>query len=82
MFETLGNHAEGKGLDTSDGLVPSPTVAKDAGQVWDLGDPAAIFLTFDLDAEGQAHAMYCSTAGALPNALHPTVASNVRRAGG
>jgi hypothetical protein len=65
MFETLGDDAEGKGLDMSDGLVPSAAVAQDAGQVRNLSDPAAIVLAFELDRKGQTHAMHCNTAEAL-----------------
>ena len=73
MFETLGDHAEGKRLHSGDGLVPCPAVAENAGQVWNLGDPPAVFLAFEFDREGQAHNLYCNTAGALPNKqLHPT----------
>ena len=55
MFETLGNHSEGKGLDTSDSLVACATVAQDAGQVRNFCDPAAVVFTFELDAISQAH---------------------------
>ena len=73
MLETLGNHSEGKSLDTSDSLVARPAVAEDAGQVWNLRDPAAVVFTFELDAISQAHTSYCSTVRALPNTrLHPT----------
>lgn len=76
VFETLGNHSEGKGLDTSDSLVACATVAKDAGQVWNFGDPAAVVLTFELDPIRQAHTRYCSTTKALPDKrLNPTGAT-------
>ena len=72
MFETLGNHSEGKGLDSSNSLVACGTVAKDAGQVRNFRDPAAVVFTFELDAISQAHTGYCSTVKALPNQrLHP-----------
>ena len=76
VFETLGNHSEGNGLDTSDRLLACATVAKDAGQVWNFRDPAAVVFTFELDAMNQAHTRYCGTAKALPNRrLRPTAAS-------
>ena len=49
MFETLGDHAQGKGLDTGDRLVPRCAVAQDTGQVWNLGDPASVVLGFEFD---------------------------------
>ena len=74
MFETLGDHPEGQRLHMSNGLIPSSAVAKDAGQVSNLGDPTAIVFTVELDREGQAHGMYSNTAGALPNELRLFVA--------
>ncbi len=73
MFEALGNHAEGKGLDSSHRFVACAPVAQDAGQVGHFGNPASIIFAFELDGVNQAHTRYSSTAKALPNTRpHPT----------
>jgi hypothetical protein len=49
VFEAFGDHAEGKGLNPSNGLVTSPAVAEDAGQIGNLADPATVVLAFEFN---------------------------------
>ena len=52
MFEAFGNHAEGEGLHTRDGLITVGTVAHDAGERGDFGQPPAIVFALELDGRG------------------------------
>ena len=51
MLQALSNHAEGKRLDTSDGLIPVLSIGHDAGQGRDLGQPAAIVFPLNFNRE-------------------------------
>jgi hypothetical protein len=54
MFETLGDHAEGRCLYARDRFVAIPAVAQHARQRSHLGDPSAVVFTFKFDRERHA----------------------------
>src|SRR5207244_4156978 len=53
MIQTIRQHAQGECLDSFDGLLPCLAVGKNARDIGNLSQPAAIVLLFDLD--GQRH---------------------------
>lgn len=52
MLEPLGEHPQGKGLNLRDGVRLIGPVAHHASKVGDLGQPAPVLLSFELDLEG------------------------------
>ncbi len=54
MLKTLGNDAQGQGLDSRDGFVTIHAIRQDAGESGYFGEPAAI--VFALDLNGERHA--------------------------
>ena len=58
MLEAIGKHPESKGLDLRNSLRLIGSVTQDTGQIRDLGNPAPVLLTFELDLE--SHVAYCS----------------------
>lgn len=73
MFEPLSQDAQREGLHFSHGFRLVGTVAEHAREVRDFGDPAAIFLTFELNLEGHKGTL---APGWLPHkALQPTSGS-------
>lgn len=75
MFQSLGQDPQRQGLYLCHGLRLVGTVAKHAREVGDLGNPAAIHLTFELDLEGHKGTL---APGWLPNKrLHLSVAAVV-----
>ena len=51
MLKALGEDAKGERLDASDGLVARLAVRHHTRQVGNFGQPAAVGLSLDLDAE-------------------------------
>ena len=51
MLQALSNYAEGKRLNTSDGLISVLTISHDAGQSGDLGQPATIVFPLNFNRE-------------------------------
>jgi len=54
VFETLGYHAEGQGLDARDSLIAVRAVAHDTGQAWHFRHPTAVILALELDRKNHA----------------------------
>ena len=54
MFEALGDHSKGKGLNTGDGFVTVRAVAHHASQARHLGQPPAVIFAFKLNRKGHA----------------------------
>lgn len=70
MFQALGKYAQRKRLHLGDGVRLVGTVAEHARELRDLGDPAAILLSFELNREGHTGTL---APGWLPNKpLQPT----------
>ena len=55
MLELICDHSQGESLHMSDRLVLSRSISKDARQLDDLRDPAAIGLALKLDSEDDRH---------------------------
>jgi len=51
MFNSIGNHAQGKRRRLVTGLVFGCAVGYDAGKLRDFPDPPAVFLAFDFDRQ-------------------------------
>ena len=51
-LEAIGNDAERWCLDANHRLITILPIAQNAGQSGHLGDPATVFLAFELDREG------------------------------
>ena len=51
MFQAFRDEAQGEGLDADDGLLAALPVRQNARELGNLGNPATVFLTLDLDGE-------------------------------
>jgi hypothetical protein len=49
VFEALGNHAEGEGLNAGYGFISIRSVAHDSGKQGYFGQPTAVVFTFKFD---------------------------------
>jgi hypothetical protein len=49
MFESIGQHAQGQGLDLGDRFFSTLAIYHDARQGRYFGDPSAVFFALDLD---------------------------------
>lgn len=51
VFEALGQHPQGEGLDLRHCLWPICPITEHSGEVRNLGDPPAVLFTFELNLE-------------------------------
>jgi len=51
MFETLSDHAQRQRLDAGNRLIPVGAVAEHSRQRWHVGEPAAVGLLLQFNAE-------------------------------
>ena len=51
MVEAIGDHTQGKGLNSRDGLFAGLPVYHDPGKLGHLGDPASVVFTLDFDLD-------------------------------
>ena len=49
MLQSVGHNTQGQCFRAFDCLISAATVGEDAWQLWDLGNPAAIFFTIGLN---------------------------------
>jgi hypothetical protein len=75
MIEPLGKHPECERLDMGNSLIPRCAVAKYAGKIRDLGNPATVGFEFEFDSETEAHGRTV----ARPASRCPTAACGRRR---
>jgi hypothetical protein len=63
MVKAIGDHTQGKGLNSRDGLFASLPVYHDPGKIGYLGDPAPVVFTLDFDLHSFALLMLKSASG-------------------
>jgi hypothetical protein len=57
LLDSFREDAQAQGFDTCDGLIARHTVRESAGNLGDLGDPAAVGFLFGLNGEGHERMM-------------------------
>lgn len=63
MIAAVGEHAQGKRLDSREGLLLRAAIGHHPGQLWNLGDPPAIGFPLKFNSESHGERVFGETSG-------------------